>query len=106
MSTACGAGRAADVHPEGRRRRLWDLRQANPLGSLRKLTLRQVHATSEILVAFTQSGKLAQGSLHTDCKTALGPWVKFASEEVFDRPLVHLGATDEQMEAHRQSMRS
>jgi hypothetical protein len=44
-------------------------------------------------------------ALHVDCKTALGPWITFASGEALDRALVYLGATEDQMEDHRKSMR-
>jgi ribosomal protein L40E len=78
--------------------------ERNPLGQLRKLTLQEVNATSEIIVAFTRSGTAAHG-LHTDCKTALGPWVNFASGDVLDRALVYLGATEEQIEDYRSARR-
>jgi hypothetical protein len=60
--------------------------------------------TADIVVCFTQSGTGAH-ALHTDCRTVLGPWVKFASAEVLDRALIYLGATEEQMVEHRSAMR-
>ena len=77
----------------------------NPLGNLRKLSIQEVTTPAEIIVCFTQSGKAAH-ALHPDCKTALGPWITFASGETLDRALIYLGATDAQMGDHRQSMRS
>jgi hypothetical protein len=77
----------------------------NPLGNLRKMSIQEVATPSEIIVCFTQSGTAAH-ALHIDCKTALGPWINFASKETLDRALLYLGATDEQMEEHRQGMRS
>src|ERR1700679_379978 len=74
----------------------------NPLGNLRKLSIQEVTTPAEIIVCFTQSGKAAH-ALHLDCKTALGPWITFASGETLDRALIYLGATDAQMEDHRQS---
>ena len=52
-----------------------------------------------------QSGKTAH-ALHLDCKTVLGPWITFASEETLDKALGYRGGTDEQMEEHRQKMRA
>lgn len=76
----------------------------NPLGNLRKLSIQEVTEPSEIIVCFTQTGKAAH-ALHIDCKTALGPWITFASGDTLDRALVYLGATEEQMAEHRDSMR-
>jgi hypothetical protein len=58
---------------------------------------------SEIIVCFTRSGEIAH-ALHLDCKTALGPWVKFQSAETLEKALRYLGATDEQIDAHRRTM--
>lgn len=77
----------------------------NPLGNLKKMSIQEVTEPSEIIVCFTQSGKAAH-ALHLDCKTALGPWITFASAETLERALLYLGATDQQMDDHRQSMRS
>lgn len=78
---------------------------ANPLANLRKMSIQEVITPSEIIVCFTRSGTIAH-ALHIDCKTVLGPWITFASAEILERALVYMGATDEQMEGHRQSMRS
>jgi hypothetical protein len=43
-------------------------------------------------------------ALHLDCKTVLGPWIKFTSEETLAKTLLYLGATDEQMAAHLNQM--
>jgi hypothetical protein len=40
-----------------------------------------------------------------DCKTVLGPWVKFSSAETLEKALRYLGATDEQLAAHSKQMR-
>jgi hypothetical protein len=48
-------------------------------------------------------GKTAH-ALHIDCKTVLGPWIKFQSADTLERALRYLGATDEQIEEHRQTM--
>jgi hypothetical protein len=39
-----------------------------------------------------------------DCKTVLGPWVKFSSAETLEKALRYLGATDEQLAAHSKQM--
>jgi hypothetical protein len=77
----------------------------NPLGNLKKMSIQEVTEPSEIIVCFTRNGKVAH-ALHLDCKTALGPWITFASGETLDKALVYLGASDAQMEDHRQSMRA
>lgn len=77
----------------------------NPLANLCKMSIQEVTTPSEIIVCFTQSGTAAH-ALHVDCKTVLGPWTRFTSGETLDRALVYLGATDDQMQEHRQSMRS
>jgi hypothetical protein len=66
--------------------------------------LQEVTTPNEILVCFTQNGTAAH-ALHVDCKTVLGPWIKFTSAETLDRALVYLGATEEQMREHRDQMR-
>jgi hypothetical protein len=58
---------------------------------------------TEIIVCFTRGGTIAH-ALHLDCKTMLGPWIKFASAETLEKALRYLGATDEQTAAHRQTM--
>ena len=78
--------------------------ERNPLAFLKKLSIREVNATCEIIVCFTQGGTAAH-ALHIDCKTALGPWTKFSSAETLDRAVVYLGATDEQMAEHRDAKR-
>jgi hypothetical protein len=76
----------------------------NPLGNLRKMSIQEVTEPSEIIVCFTQSGKVAH-ALHVDCKMALGPWITFASGETLEKAMRYLGATDGQIEAHRDQMR-
>jgi hypothetical protein len=75
----------------------------NPLGNLRKISIQEVTTPSEIIVCFTQGGTAAH-ALHLDCKTALGPWITFASAETLEKALRYLGATDEQMAVHRADM--
>jgi hypothetical protein len=58
---------------------------------------------SEIIVCFTRSGEIAH-ALHLDCKTVLGPWVRFQSAETLEKALRYLGATDEQIDEHRKTM--
>jgi hypothetical protein len=58
---------------------------------------------SEIIFCFTRSGEIAH-ALHLDCKTVLGPWVKFTSAETLEKALRYLGATEEQLAAHWQTM--
>jgi hypothetical protein len=58
---------------------------------------------TEIIVCFTRSGEIAH-ALHLDCKTVLGPWVKFQSAETLEKALRYLGATEEQLAAHRKTM--
>lgn len=57
-----------------------------------------------IIVCFTRGGELAH-ALDFDDKTVLGPWVKFASADTLERALLYLWATEEQVEAHRHTMR-
>jgi hypothetical protein len=76
----------------------------NPLANLTKMSVQEVTEPSEIIVCFTRSGEIAH-ALHLDCKTALGPWIKFASAETLEKALRYLGATDEQTAAHRQTMK-
>ncbi|HTF69075.1 MAG TPA: hypothetical protein VK638_40980 [Edaphobacter sp.] len=75
----------------------------NPLGNLQKMSIQEVTELSEIIVCFTQSGTAAH-ALHIDAKTVLGPWIKFQSAETLEKALKYLGATDEQMAAHRHTM--
>jgi hypothetical protein len=55
-------------------------------------------------VCFTRGGELAH-ALHCGGKTVLAPWAKFASADMLERALWYLGATEEQVEAHRHAMR-
>ena len=43
--------------------------------------------------------------MHIDCKTVLGPWVKFSSAETLEKALRYLEATDEQLADHQNQMR-
>jgi len=76
----------------------------NPLGNRQKMSIQEVTEPSEIIVCFTRGGTIAH-ALHIDCKTVLGPWVSFASAETLEKALRYLGATDEQVEEHRDQMR-
>jgi hypothetical protein len=78
--------------------------EMNPLGNRRKMSMQEVTEASEIIVCFTRNGKAAH-ALHVDCKTALGPWIKFQSGETLEKAMRYLGATDEQLTAHRDQMR-
>lgn len=62
----------------------------NPLGNLRKMSLREVTEASEFIVAFTRSGEAAH-ALHIDGNAVLGPWIKFSSGETLERALKYLG---------------
>ena len=75
----------------------------NPLGNLRKMSIQEVTEPTEIIVCSTRGGTVAH-ALHLDCKTVLGPWIKFASAETLEKALRYLGETDEQTAAHRQTM--
>ena len=75
----------------------------NPLANLRRMSIQEVSTPSEIIVCFTQGGTAAH-ALHIDCKTALGPWITFASAETLEKAMRYLGATDEQLAAHRTDM--
>jgi hypothetical protein len=77
---------------------------ANPLANLRKRPIQEVTTPSEIIVCFTRGGTAAH-ALHVDHKTALGPWITFASDETLEKALRYLGATDGQLDAHRDQMR-
>jgi hypothetical protein len=76
----------------------------NPLANLQKMSIQEVTEPSEIVVCFTRSGEIAH-ALHLDCKTVLGPWINFASAETLEKALRYLGATDEQIDAHRKTMK-
>jgi hypothetical protein len=56
------------------------------------MSIQEVTEPSEIIVCFTRGGK-ALHALRVDCKTALSPWITFASGETLDRVLIYLGAT-------------
>jgi hypothetical protein len=75
----------------------------NPLGNLQKMSLQEVTEPSEIIVCFTRGGEIAHALRH-DAKTVLGPWIKFQSAETLEKALRYLGATDEQLSAHRKTM--
>jgi hypothetical protein len=75
----------------------------NPLGNLQKMSIQEVTTPSEILVCFTRNGTAAH-ALHIDCKTALGPWNTFASAGTLEKAIRYLGATDEQIAAHRKTL--
>ena len=67
------------------------------------MSIQEVTEASEVIVCFTRGGTAAH-ALHLDCKTALGPWITFASAETLEKALRYLGATDEQMAAQRSGM--
>jgi hypothetical protein len=58
----------------------------NPLGNLRKMSLREVTEPSEIIGCLTQGGTAAH-ALHIDAKIPLGPWIKFQSAETLEKAL-------------------
>jgi hypothetical protein len=99
-----GANGTESLRTKGWRSRLLACGTKNPLGNLRKMALQEVNTASMIFVCYTQAGTAAH-ALHIDCKTVLGPWVRFQSWETLDRALVYLGATDGQMKEHRDQMR-
>jgi hypothetical protein len=76
----------------------------NPPAFLKKRSMREVNATCEIIVCHTRNGTAAHG-LDVDCKTVAGTWQELASVETLDRALVYLGATEEQMKEHRNTLR-
>src|ERR1700747_1102606 len=78
--------------------------EKNQIGNLQKMSIQELTEPSEILVCFTQGGTAAH-ALHIDCKTVLGPWIRFQSSETLERALRYLGATDEQIAAHQNQMR-
>jgi hypothetical protein len=67
------------------------------------MSIQEVTTPSEIIVCLTRGGTAAH-ALHIDAKTALGPWITFASAETLEKALRYLGATDEQIAAHRTDM--
>jgi hypothetical protein len=67
------------------------------------MSIQEVIEPTEIIVCFTQSGTRAH-ALHIDCKTVLGPWIRFQSAETLERAIVYLGATEEQIVAHRSAL--
>jgi hypothetical protein len=68
------------------------------------MSIQDVTEPSEIIVCFTQSGTRAH-KLHSDCNTVLSPWIRFQSAETLERAMVYLGATEEQIAAHRGALR-
>jgi hypothetical protein len=76
----------------------------NPLANLQKMSIQEVTEPSEIIVCFTRGGTVAH-ALHLDCKTILGPWINFTSGETLERAFNYLGGTEEQLAAHRQTMK-
>jgi hypothetical protein len=76
----------------------------NPLGNLKKMSLQEVTEPSEIIVCFTRGGEIAH-ALHHDAKSVLDPWIKFTSAETLEKALPYLGATNEQIEEHRDQMK-
>jgi hypothetical protein len=77
--------------------------RANPLGNMRKLTMLDLTEPREIWVPWTQSGTAAH-ALSTDGRTALGPWISFSSAETFERALVYVGITEQQLAEHRRGI--
>jgi len=51
------------------------------------------------------SGRDGGACAHIDCKTVLGPWIKFTSVETLEKALHYLGATDAQLADHQNQMR-
>jgi hypothetical protein len=76
---------------------------ANPLGNLRKLTMLDLTEPREIWVPWTQSGTAAH-ALSSEGRTSLGPWIKFASAETFERALIYIGMTDQPLTDHRRGI--
>ncbi|HTF70362.1 MAG TPA: hypothetical protein VK638_47565 [Edaphobacter sp.] len=68
----------------------------NPLGNLRKLSMLDLTEPHEIWVPWTHSGTAAH-ALSSDGKTALGPWITFSSPETFERALLYIGMTEQQL---------
>jgi hypothetical protein len=68
------------------------------------MLIQEITEPSEIIVCFTPGGRAAQ-PLHIDFGTTLGPWITFACRETLEKAMPYLGATYEQMEDHRKSMR-
>ena len=50
------------------------------------------------------SGRDGGACANIDCKTVLGPWIKFTSAETLEKTLHYLGGTDEQLAEHRNQM--
>jgi hypothetical protein len=92
------------LHPEGWRRCLRTMPGEKSSRQSAQAIDAGSHDPAEIIVCFTQSGKAAH-ALHLDCRTALGPWIMFASGAMLDHALVYLGATEDQMAEHRDALR-
>jgi hypothetical protein len=75
----------------------------NPLGNMVRLPVILITQPFTIHLAFTRSGKAAHG-LHNNLKTALGPWITFASGDVLDKAITYMGATTEQVERYREML--
>lgn len=61
----------------------------NPLGNLRKMSLQEAKESSEIIVCFSRTGTIAH-ALYINCKTVLGPWIRFQSAETLEKALRYL----------------
>jgi hypothetical protein len=66
-----------------------------------KLPIVMVTDIVVIKVAFTRNGTAAH-ALHTNCKTTLGPWLKFPSAHVLERAWSRQRG---QLEDHRDTIR-
>lgn len=75
--------------------------ERNPLGNLRKLPLETVTSEYEILLCYVPRNGYRAHGLHINCRTVLGPWVRFASHETMVRAMQYLGATEAQIESHQ-----
>lgn len=75
----------------------------NPLANMRKMSMLDLTEPREIWVPWTMSGTAAHG-LAKDGRTVLGPWITFSSAATFERALLYVGMTDQQLEDHRRGM--
>jgi hypothetical protein len=57
----------------------------------------------EIWVPWTHSGTAAH-ALSSDGRTSLGPWITFSSPETFERALLYIGMTEQQLADHRRGI--
>jgi hypothetical protein len=78
--------------------------EKNPLGNLRRMSIQEVTEPSEIIVCFTKIGTIAH-ALPRGLQDGARSVGQVPTAETLEKALRYLGATNEQIEAHRATMR-